>query len=94
MAFGHLGDGNLHYNLNQPTDLDADQFLALRDSISGIVYELAVALGGSFSAEHGIGELKREELARFRGGVELELMRAVKQALDPAGIMNPGKLFL
>ena len=93
VAFGHLGDGNLHYNLNQPADLSAEKFLAHRESVSAAVHELAVGLGGSFSAEHGIGALKREELARYRSGVELDIMRALKKTLDPAGIMNPGKLF-
>jgi len=93
VAFGHLGDGNIHFNLNQPANMTAEGFLALWPEISAEVYSIAADLGGSFSAEHGVGTLKRDELAKFRPGVELELMQAVKKALDPDGIMNPGKLF-
>jgi len=92
VAFGHLGDGNLHFNLNQPHGMSAEVFLGLWEAVSHEVHSIAVGLGGSFSAEHGIGVLKTGELAKWRGGVELELMRAVKAALDPQGIMNPGKL--
>lgn len=92
VAFGHIGDGNLHFNLNQPDDWSREAFLGHWDSLSGRVHEIAHALGGSFSAEHGVGSLKTGELERFRGGVELEVMRSIKQALDPEGIMNPGKL--
>ncbi len=92
VTFGHLGDGNLHFNLNQPSGMAADAFLGLRERVSQDVHSVAVELGGSFSAEHGIGMLKRRDLARWRGGVELELMRSVKAALDPRGIMNPGKV--
>ena len=94
VAFGHLGDGNLHFNLNQPQGMAADAFLGLWGSVSHEVHSIAVGLGGSFSAEHGIGVLKTAELERWRGGVELELMRAVKTALDPQGIMNPGKVLV
>jgi len=93
VAFGHLGDGNMHFNLNQPANMKADAFLALWSEVGRDVHSIAAELGGSFSAEHGVGTLKRDELVRLRGGVELELMRAVKDALDPAGIMNPGKIF-
>jgi FAD/FMN-containing dehydrogenase len=92
VAFGHLGDGNLHFNLNQPEGMTAETFLDFWDAVSQEVHAIAVGLGGSFSAEHGIGILKTGELERWRGGVELELMRSVKVALDPQGIMNPGKL--
>lgn len=92
VAFGHLGDGNAHFNLTQPAGEDGAAFLARWDDISHRVHELAVGLGGSFSAEHGIGALKVAELAHWRGGVPLEIMRAVKRALDPLDIMNPGKL--
>ncbi len=92
VAFGHLGDGNLHFNLNQPPGMDQDAFVALWDEISHEIHSIAVGLGGSFSAEHGIGSLKRDELERLTADVELDLMRAVKAALDPVGIMNPGKL--
>ncbi len=97
IAFGHLGDGNLHFNLNHPLDQISGAaqagFLDRWAEISLAVHTLAVDLGGSFSAEHGIGTLKIDDLERFRGGVELDIMKVVKKALDPAGIMNPGKLF-
>lgn len=93
LAFGHLGDGNMHFNLNQPASMAADAFLALWPEVSREVHSIAADLGGSFSAEHGVGALKCDELVRLRGGVELSLMRAVKGALDPDGIMNPGKIF-
>jgi D-lactate dehydrogenase (cytochrome) len=92
VPFGHLGDGNLHYNVSQPFDMPADEFLALWEPLNEIVHSLAVELGGSFSAEHGIGFLKVAELERLGDPVKLSLMRSVKQALDPQGIMNPGKV--
>ena len=92
VAFGHLGDGNVHFNLSQPPGADGADFLGRWNEISHRVHEVAIDLGGSFSAEHGIGALKLGELAHWRGGVPLEVMRAVKRALDPLGIMNPGKL--
>lgn len=92
VAFGHLGDGNIHFNLNQPPDAAGDDFLAKWPEVSREVHALAVELGGSFSAEHGIGELKSSELRRLRSALDLELMGALKRALDPAGIMNPGKV--
>lgn len=92
VAFGHMGDGNLHFNLTQPADMAAATFGDLRDEISRHIHGLTADLGGSFSAEHGIGRLKTAELERLRGGVELELMHQVKRALDPHGIMNPGTL--
>ncbi len=91
-AFGHVGDGNIHFNLSQPVDMDRDAFLDRWWEVVGRVDDVAHALNGSFSAEHGIGLLKRRELERFRSGVELDLMRRVKSALDPANIMNPGKV--
>lgn len=90
--FGHLGDGNIHFNLTQPEGGDARSFLALSAEVTPAIHDLAVSLGGSFSAEHGIGLLKKEELKRYRPGVELSLMRSIKRALDPRGIMNPGKV--
>jgi FAD/FMN-containing dehydrogenase len=92
VPFGHLGDGNLHYNVSQPVDMSAEDFLALWEPLNEIVHTLAVKLDGSFSAEHGIGALKVAELERLGDPVKLKLMRAVKQALDPGGIMNPGKV--
>lgn len=92
VAFGHVGDGNIHFNLSQPPGMPAEDFLARWEQLSREVNSVAARLGGSFSAEHGIGLLKAPELKRLRGGVELDLMRTLKQALDPAGIMNPGKI--
>jgi D-lactate dehydrogenase (cytochrome) len=91
-AFGHLGDGNIHFNLSQPPDMDRDAFLARWHEINRVVHDIVVALGGSISAEHGIGLLKRDEMAGRKDPVELAMMRRIKAALDPAGIMNPGKV--
>jgi FAD/FMN-containing dehydrogenase len=92
--FGHLGDGNLHFNVLAPADDDAAEWKHHNEnSISAAVMDLAESYGGSFSAEHGIGSLKRNDLARYRPAEELSLMRALKAVLDPVGIMNPGKLF-
>jgi FAD/FMN-containing dehydrogenase len=93
VCFGHLGDGNLHYNLQAPEGESASAFLAQREeAINTLVYDEVQRLGGSISAEHGIGQLKREELAQRGSAVGLGMMRAIKQALDPAGLMNPGRV--
>jgi D-lactate dehydrogenase (cytochrome) len=92
VAFGHVGDGNIHFNLSQPVGADPAAFLADWDRFDRIVSDIATALGGSFSAEHGIGRLKQGDMARYKSEVELDLMRTLKHALDPAGIMNPGKV--
>jgi FAD/FMN-containing dehydrogenase len=91
-AFGHLGDGNIHYNISQPVDADKQAFLDRWREINAIVHGIVLDAGGSISAEHGIGQLKRDELAHIRSDIEMELMYRIKQAFDPAGIMNPGKV--
>jgi FAD/FMN-containing dehydrogenase len=92
ITFGHIGDGNLHFNVSQPVGADGQAFLARIAEIEHGVHDIAHAHAGSFSAEHGIGRHKLPELARYSGAVELELMRTIKRALDPHGIMNPGKV--
>ncbi|WP_317205501.1 FAD-binding oxidoreductase [Janthinobacterium sp.] len=92
VCFGHLGDGNLHYNVAPPEGTSDQDFLANQDAINRIVHDSVDSFGGSISAEHGIGALKRDELARYKSPLELSLMRAIKTALDPLGIMNPGKI--
>lgn len=90
--FGHVGDGNIHYNIARPGDQDGASFLASAKAITRIVHDIVIDLGGSISAEHGIGSRKRDELMRVKDPVELDLMRRVKSLLDPADIMNPRKL--
>jgi FAD/FMN-containing dehydrogenase len=92
VAYGHLGDGNLHFNLNQAPDTDRAAFLAREEPVKRAVHDLVKDFGGSFSAEHGIGRLKVGELERYASPVELDLMRAIKRAFDPNGILNPGKV--
>ena len=92
IAYGHLGDGNIHFNLSPAASADADAFAARRGELMGIVHDTAVAMGGTISAEHGIGRLKRDDVARYKSRTELDLMRTLKRALDPRGIMNPGKV--
>jgi malate dehydrogenase (quinone) len=91
VTYGHVGDGNLHYNLSTPLGADA-AFLARADELTRTVYDEVAALGGSISAEHGLGQSKNETIARYKPDVELSLMRDVKRLLDPAGFMNPGKV--
>jgi FAD/FMN-containing dehydrogenase len=93
--FGHLGDGNLHYNVAGPAGPGADEFVTRFESaINALVYDAVTARGGSISAEHGIGELKREELLARKPAVALDMMRAIKNALDPAGVLNPGRVLM
>jgi len=96
VVFGHLGDGNLHYNVSPPVDrcdpAHEAEFLALQPAINLVTHDAVHAFGGSISAEHGLGQLRRDESARYKSAVEMALMRRVKQALDPLGIMNPGKV--
>jgi len=92
VCFGHLGDGNLHYNVAPPEGISNEAFLVNQDKVNRVVHDSVVGFGGSISAEHGIGALKRDELAHYKSAVELNMMRAIKAALDPLGIMNPGKI--
>ena len=92
VAFGHVGDGNLHYNVVLPRDLSAEKWAAEGERVTRALYELVQSLNGSFSAEHGVGQSKRAYLASYRAGPELDLMRLLKNMLDPANILNPGKV--
>jgi len=91
-AFGHLGDGNIHYNISQPIGADMAQYLARWHDMNDVVHAIVTKHGGSISAEHGIGVLKRDELPRVKDPVALDIMRSIKRALDPLNIMNPGKV--
>ena len=92
LGFGHLGDGNMHYNPAQPVGMNKAAFLALTPEVNRIVHDIAVGLGGSISAEHGIGRRRRGEARHYKSDVEMDLMQRVKAAIDPTGIMNPGKV--
>ncbi|MFC7514628.1 FAD-binding oxidoreductase [Herbaspirillum sp. GCM10030257] len=92
VTFGHLGDGNLHYNVSPPENASPDAFIESQPAINRVVHDSVHAFGGSISAEHGLGALKRDEVRAYKSEVELGLMRTLKQALDPLNIMNPGKV--
>ena len=92
MPFGHAGDGNIHYNVTQPPDANGAEFLKRWDEVNKVVFEVVTRLGGSISAEHGIGIQKRDKLPNYKDPVALDLMRTLKRALDPNGILNPGKV--
>ncbi|BAL78607.1 FAD-binding oxidoreductase [Bradyrhizobium cosmicum] len=92
VPFGHLGDGNLHYNVSQPVGADTADYLARWHEMNAVVFAIVLRMGGSISAEHGIGVLKRDELPDVKDKTAIELMRAIKAMLDPLGIMNPGKV--
>jgi FAD/FMN-containing dehydrogenase len=92
IVFGHLGDGNLHYNVQQPEGQDRQAFLSREAEVNKIVYDQVARFGGSISAEHGLGQLKKETIKTYKSVLELEMMRKIKAALDPQGIMNPGKV--
>ena len=92
LAFGHVGDGNVHFNLCRPLDAAGDAFQARWEEFNRVVHDIVVRMGGSISAEHGIGRLKRGEFHRHASATELAMMRAIKKALDPLGLLNPGKL--
>jgi FAD/FMN-containing dehydrogenase len=92
VAFGHVGDGNIHYNCSKAQRQEARQFFAEAPEVNHIVYEVVHSLGGSISAEHGLGVLKRDEIRHYKSAIELDMMRSIKQTLDPHGLMNPGKV--
>ena len=92
LVFGHVGDGNLHYNITLPRDMTADEYQEAAAPITTAIYDLVAEMGGSFSAEHGVGLLKKPHLEKYRGGPEIELMRRLKKALDPQDTLNPGKV--
>jgi D-lactate dehydrogenase (cytochrome) len=91
-AFGHVGDGNMHFNIAQPEGADGAAFKARQEEINRLVHNVVVSMGGSISAEHGIGRLRKEELAHYGSEIGLDLMRRIKSALDPDDLMNPGKV--
>lgn len=92
VCYGHVGDGNLHYNISKPLGSEDAPFKAQAEAIMHLIYDVTAAFAGSISAEHGLGQAKREAARRYKDPLELELMRSLKQTLDPAGLMNPGKL--
>ena len=92
VAFGHVGDGNIHYNCSKSERQESRAFFDQAPDVNHIVYEVVRALGGSISAEHGLGVLKREEIKRYKSALELEMMRSIKHTLDPHNLMNPGKV--
>ena len=92
IAFGHVGDGNLHYNVSRPDPARNAELIDRQGEVHRLVHDIVHGLDGSISAEHGIGQLKRDEIRRYKSSIELALMRAVKAALDPRGVMNPGKV--
>ena len=89
---GHMGDGNMHFNVSQPVGMDKQVYLARWHDMNRVVHDIVMKHSGSFSAEHGIGVLKREDMLRYKSAVELEVMRSLKRALDPKGILNPGRV--
>jgi FAD/FMN-containing dehydrogenase len=92
LPFGHIGDGNIHYNVTQPEGADPKQFLARWDEINAVVFEVVKKLGGSISAEHGVGVMKRDFLPQYKDPVAIDVMRTLKRTLDPNNILNPGKV--
>jgi len=94
VTFGHIGDGNLHYNVSAPQNSSAEQFLTKQNAINRVVYDSVAESSGSISAEHGLGALKREEILRYKSPLEMQLMINIKRALDPNNIMNPGKVVM
>ncbi|MGB0748141.1 MAG: FAD-binding oxidoreductase [Magnetospiraceae bacterium] len=93
-AFGHMGDGNIHFNVSQPLGMDKDAYLDHWEEFATIVHDIVAEMDGSFSAEHGVGQMKVADLVHYKSAVEIDLMRTVKRALDPKNLMNPGKVIL
>ena len=91
-TFGHMGDGNMHYNISQPEGADREAFMAMQPHINNLIHDLVVSMGGSVAAEHGVGRLKRDLLARTKDPVELSMMKSVKATFDPDNLLNPGKV--
>jgi FAD/FMN-containing dehydrogenase len=92
VPFGHLGDGNIHFNVSQPVGMDKAAFLEHWDAVQTLVHDIVGSYGGSISAEHGIGRMKRDLLPGVKDPVAMDIMRQVKAVLDPGGILNPGKV--
>ncbi len=92
VGFGHLGDGNIHFNISQPPGMDKEEFLAMWSGMNSLVHDIVAQMDGSVSAEHGIGRLKRDLLKTVKSDIELDLMRRIKSAFDPAGILSPGRV--
>ncbi len=90
--FGHIGDGNIHYYLFKPTKMTNNEFQSLKDQIKASIYDITMELEGSYSAEHGIGLTKKEELKKYSSQSEIDLMNLIKKSLDPNNIMNSGKV--
>ena len=93
-AFGHIGDGNIHFNITQPVGHDRQSFLDSWTEVNRVVHDLVKNMGGSISAEHGIGILKREELKLYLPQIHIDLMAQLKSTFDPKNLMNPDKIFV
>ncbi len=91
-CFGHMGDGNMHFNVSQPIGMDKQDYLSQWKPMNRVIHDIVVQHNGSFSAEHGVGVLKREDMVRYKSAIELDVMRSIKHALDPKGIMSPGRV--
>ena len=92
MSFGHMGDGNLHFNVSQPLGMDKKKYLDLWNEMNAVVFDVVLKFDGSISAEHGIGRLKKHHMPEIKSPVELQMMRDLKKLFDPTNIMNPGKV--
>ena len=93
LTFGHLADGNIHFNVSQSDNLNKAEFNKLKKIINKVVFDLVYSMGGSFSAEHGIGKIKKNEFKKYSSKEEFMIKRNIKKILDPNNIMNPGKIF-